>query len=535
MAKKKIEENNNITKQEQTDILAQDVLSIINKSFKEFPDAAGFLKDANMVVDWISTGDDILDLAISNRPNGGLPTSKIVELSGLEGCVTEDTEIEVEVIIGQLKNKFHKKIKIGEVENLIKSGKKVYVKTIGNEFTQITDYIHKGNLQTYLVNLENGLNIKVSSEHKFFTNSGWVMLKDLRPDLHKILCEDEKYYSIETIENIGQHKIVDITVEHPEHCYFGNGMLNHNSGKSLMAAHIMAECQKKGGLAVLFDTEGAVGMLDFYRSIGLDIEKLIYIDKLRALEDIYKTINNIVVKHTTLKTNKPLVIVVDSVMGASTNKELEEDVEKKGYATEKALINSNAMRIMPSLLNGRNILLVLINQLRANMNAFGPASDPWQTTGGTAIPFTASVRLRFKKMGQIKGKINGMENAIGERIQVQIVKNRVGPPRRKVTFDVRYDSGIDKYGSWLNCLKDLGAISQSGTSYTYQYIDMETGEEITKKFQSKNFKRLLEENSTLKEVIYNQICDEYIMKYAISDEDEELGIDDVELETNNEE
>ncbi len=83
------------TKAELHQDLATDVLAIINKSFKEFPDAAQYLKNANMVVDWISTGSDILDLAISNRPNGGQPSSKIVEYAGLEGCVTEDTEIEV--------------------------------------------------------------------------------------------------------------------------------------------------------------------------------------------------------------------------------------------------------------------------------------------------------------------------------------------------------------------------------------------------------------------------------------------------------
>lgn len=391
MAKKTKEKiENRPTKSEQVDTLATDVLAIINKSFKEFPDAGQYLKNANMVVDWISTGSDILDLAISNRPNGGQPSSKIVEYAGLEG-----------------------------------------------------------------------------------------------------------------------------------------------SGKSLMAAHTMAECQKKGGLAVLFDTEGAVGMLDFYESIGLDLDKLIYIDKIRALEEIYATVQNIIVKHTESKSNKPLVIVIDSVMGATTKKELEEDVEQKGYATEKSKINSNAMRILPSLLNGKNILLVLVNQLRANMNAFGPAADPWQTTGGTAIPFTASVRLRFKKMGQIKGKINGIDTAIGERVQVQIVKNRVGPPRRKVTFDVRYDSGIDNYGSWLTCLKELGAIGQSGSSYSYKFVDEETGEEITKKFQSKDFKALMTDNPELKERIYKQICDEYVMKYETGNDEDELGIDDIELEISN--
>lgn len=155
------------------------------------------------------------------------------------------------------------------------------------------------------------------------------------------------------------------------------------------------------------------------------------------------------------------------------------------------------------------------------------------TINGVAIPYTASVRLRFKKMGQIKGKINGFDNAIGERIQVQIIKNRVGPPRRKVTFDIRYESGIDNYGSWLTALKDLGALSQSGSSYGYKYVDEETGEEITKKFQSKDFKKLLEETPGLREMIYNQICEAYIMKYDTGEE-EEIGIDDVILDTGEE-
>lgn len=283
-------------------------------------------------------------------------------------------------------------INISEVKELLAQGKEVFVQTINNDFTKITKYIDKGVLTTYEVFLENGLNIKTSKEHKFFTNCGWIMTIDLIVEKHKILCDDNKFYTVTKINNIGQHKIVDITVEHPEHCYFGNQMLNHNSGKSLMAAHVMSECQKKGGLAVLFDTEGAVGMLDFYKSIGLDIDKLIYIDKLRALEEIYKTIGNIIEKHNQMKTNKPLVIVVDSVMGASTLKELEEDAEKKGYATDKAIINSNAMRVIPSLLNGRNVLLVLINQLRANMNAVGFGADPY-----CVDQYTTKIKIRYKK------------------------------------------------------------------------------------------------------------------------------------------
>lgn len=93
MAKKVKEE----TKSEQLDILANDVLSVINKKFKDFPNAAGFLSNANLVTHWCPTGCDILDLAISNRPNGGLGFGTVVECSGLEGCVTEDTKILVRI------------------------------------------------------------------------------------------------------------------------------------------------------------------------------------------------------------------------------------------------------------------------------------------------------------------------------------------------------------------------------------------------------------------------------------------------------
>lgn len=272
-------------------------------------------------------------------------------------------------------------------------------------------------------------------------------------------------------------------------------------------------------------------MLDFYRSVGLDVDKVIYTDKLRALEEIYESMESIIGKVIQSDKTKPVVIVVDSVMGASTLKELEADYEKDGYATTKAIVNSKAMRKIPSLISGRNILIVLINQLRDNMNS-GPFGEKYSVSGGKAIPFTASVRLRVSKLGQIKGKINGVETPIGERVEVKVIKNRLGPPRRKVVFDVRYESGIDNYGSWLTALKDLGALSQSGSSYGYKYVN-EDAEEISVKFQSKDFKKLLHDTPGLKELIYAQICEAYIMKYDLGEE-EEIGIDDVILDESTE-
>lgn len=365
MAKKKAE--NSETRSEQLDLLASDVLSIINKSFKELNgNAIGLLSDANFVNDWVSTGSDILDLAISNKPNGGIPLGFITEIFGQTG-----------------------------------------------------------------------------------------------------------------------------------------------SSKSLLGAHIMASCQQKSGVAVLYDTENAVGMLDFYLSIGLDPKRTIYSDKLRALEDIYESIETLIENHTS---NVPLVIIVDSVMGATTKSENESDYDIQGWNTRKAIINSGAMRRLPGLIAGRKIAIVLINQVRDNLGAmFG--ADTTRTSGGQAIPFTASVRLKTKVVSR------STKNLDGETVEVQVIKNRFGPPRKKVEFTINYDSGIDNYSSWFNSLKEFGVLRSAGSyGYSYDFIDPDTAELSTIRFKESDFEQVLDSNPQLRQAMYEQICENYIMKYDIKTE-----------------
>lgn len=264
----------------------------------------------------------------------------------------------------------------------------------------------------------------------------------------------------------------------------------------------------------MFDTENAVGMLDFYEAVGLDSSNAIYSDKIRALEDIFISIESIIEASIRNDYNRRITIVVDSVMGATTHEELKADYEVGGYATAKAKVLSIAMRKLPSLITGRNILIIFVNQLKENIGAIGFGVDPYKTTGGTAIPFTASVRLRLKRKGALK--IGGEEK--GTRIIVQVVKNRLGPPNKKVILDVYYEFGVDNYGSWLQFMKDNGLVKQAGATYTYKDGDTEI------KFQSKEFRRLMQENTELKDRIYYKICDKYIMKYKADD----FGIDDVE-------
>ena len=276
------------------------------------------------------------------------------------------------------------------------------------------------------------------------------------------------------------------------------------SGKSLVGAQLIANTQKRGGVAVLIDTETAVNP-ECFKAVGIDMNKLVYVH-LSTVEDIFDAITNIIEKVRTGKDKEKLVtIIVDSVAAASTKKEMEADFGKDGYATDKAIIISKAMRKITGLLGRERIALVFTNQLRQKMNA--PAfSDPWTTSGGKAIAFHASTRIRLSLIGKIQ---DGNKNVVGVNVKAVVVKNRLGPPHRVAEFDIYFDRGIDDYGSWLDVLKENSLVKQSGAWYTM--VDETTGEEI--KFQSKDFPKFLDSNITRKEEIYSKICDTLIMKY----------------------
>jgi recombination protein RecA len=261
-----------------------------------------------------------------------------------------------------------------------------------------------------------------------------------------------------------------------------NGL--ESSGKSLVGAHLLAETQKKGGVAVYIDTETAVSQ-DFLKVIGVDINNMLYLH-LETVEDIFAA--------------------------ASTNVEMEADFDKDGWATSKAIIISKAMRKITQMIGRQRVALVFTNQLRQKLGVmFG---DPWTTSGGKALPFHASTRVRLKNKGQIKDNKN---NVIGMTILAQVVKNRLGPPLRSCEFPLYFESGIDDVGSWLKVMKDHKIVKQGGAWYT---LTDHLGQEH--KFQSKEFSDKLSDPD-FKTFVYEQICEKVILKYDMKD----LGIDDV--------
>ena len=284
-----------------------------------------------------------------------------------------------------------------------------------------------------------------------------------------------------------------------------NGL--ESSGKSLIGAHILAETQKKDGIAVYIDTENAVSE-EFLKVLGIDTAQCLYL-QLQTVEEIFQAIEEIVLKVREAEKDRLVTILVDSLAAASTQVEIDADFEKDGWATSKAIIISKALRKITQMIGRQRIALVFTNQLRTKLGVmFG---DPWTTSGGKALPFHASTRIRLKNKGRIT---DSKKNVLGMTILAQVVKNRLGPPLRHAEFPLYFESGIDDIGSWLEVMKKHKLVKSAGAWYTYTDV---AGEEY--KFQSKDFLKVLKENS-LKDEVYDRICDKVILKYDIKDMDE---------------
>ena len=309
--------------------------------------------------------------------------------------------------------------------------------------------------------------------------------------------------------------ILDLAISNKPHGGFAAGRISEingleSSGKSLIGAHALATTQRKNGLAVYIDTESSVSS-EFLQAIGIDTDNMLYVH-LETVEDIFDTIETVVIKARESSKDKLVTILVDSLAAASTKVEMDADFDKDGWATAKAIIISKALRKITNLIARQRVCLIFTNQLRQKLGVmFG---DPWTTSGGKALPFHASTRIRLKNMGQIK---DTKKNTIGIKIRAQVIKNRLGPPLRSAEFPLYFDKGIDDFGSWLEVLKIHNLVKQGGAWYT---MNDHTGKEL--KFQSKDFQSLMADVD-FQEYTYNLICEKVILKYDSG----KLGIDDV--------
>jgi recombination protein RecA len=250
-----------------------------------------------------------------------------------------------------------------------------------------------------------------------------------------------------------------------------------SSGKTTLALHAIAECQKQGGTAAFVDAEHALDV-EYARKLGVDVENML-ISQPDTGEQALEIVDMLI------KSSAVDILIVDSVAALVPRAELEGEM---GDATmgAQARLMSQALRKLTGSINRSKSTVIFINQIRMKIGVmFG---NPETTTGGNALKFYASVRMDVRRIAAIK---NG-DDVIGNRTRVKVVKNKVSPPFKEVEFDILYGKGICKEGDLLDLAANMNIVEKSGTWYSYNGERMGQGRDQAREFFKNNPKFLSE-------------------------------------------
>jgi len=243
------------------------------------------------------------------------------------------------------------------------------------------------------------------------------------------------------------------------------------AGKTTLALHVIAECQKQGGIAAFVDAEHALD--PFYaQKIGVNIDELLI-----SQPDTGEQALEIV--ETLVRSNGVDVVVVDSVAALTPRAEIEGEMGSQ-YLGLQARLMSQALRKLAGIVGKTKTVVIFINQIRMKIGVF--FGNPETTTGGTALKFYSSVRIEVRKTVQLKSG----DQFVGNRIKCKVVKNKVAPPFRSTEFDIMFNEGISLTGDLLDTGTLYKIISKSGNTFSYDTIKLGVGREAARAFLKTN-------------------------------------------------
>lgn len=240
-----------------------------------------------------------------------------------------------------------------------------------------------------------------------------------------------------------------------------------SSGKTTVTLHMIAEVQKRGGIAGFIDAEHALDPV-YAKNIGVDVDNL-YISQPDNGEQALE------ITETMVRSGAVDIIVIDSVAALVPKAEIDGDMGDSHVGLQARLM-SQALRKLTAIISRSNCTVVFINQLREKVGImFG---NPETTTGGRALKFYSSVRMDVRRIASIK--VNGED--IGNRTRVKIVKNKIAPPFKEAEFDIMFGEGISTVGDIVDLAAECNIINKSGAWYAYEGNKIGQGRENTKNF-----------------------------------------------------
>jgi recombination protein RecA len=271
-----------------------------------------------------------------------------------------------------------------------------------------------------------------------------------------------------------------------------------SSGKTTLALHMIAECQKQGGTAAFIDAEHALD-INYARRLGVKTDEMLisqpdYGEQALDIADML------------VRSNAVDVVVIDSVAALIPQSELEGNMGETQVGSQARLM-SHAMRKLTGTIHKSRTSVIFINQIRMKIGTMGYGS-PETTTGGNALKFYCSVRIDVRKIQTLKDK----EEVYGNRVRVKIVKNKVAPPFREAQFDILYGQGVSRTGELIDLGVETGIVEKSGAWYAFGSERLGQGKE--------NVRQMLQENTTLREAIEQKLLEHLGMREPVQNADE---------------
>ena len=273
-----------------------------------------------------------------------------------------------------------------------------------------------------------------------------------------------------------------------------------SGGKTTLALHIVAEAQKRGGLAAFVDAEHALDV-HYARKIGVNTDDLLISQPdtgEQALE----------IAEVLVRSGAVDVLVIDSVAALVPRSELEGDMGDAQMGLQARLM-SQALRKLTGTIGKTMTTVIFINQMRMKIGVF--FGNPETTTGGNALKFYASMRLDIRRVSAIKQG----QDVIGNRTRVKVVKNKLAPPFREAEFDIIFGEGISKEGDLLDLASDNGIVEKTGAWYSYGGERIGQGRENTRAF--------LKENPDITARILEDVSNKFGLKKNKSEKPEETS------------
>ncbi len=258
------------------------------------------------------------------------------------------------------------------------------------------------------------------------------------------------------------------------------------SGKTTLALHVIAEAQKRGGVAAFVDAEHALDA-SYAKKIGVDINEL-----LLSQPDTGEQALEIV--ETLVRSGALDVIVIDSVAALTPRAEIEGEMGDSHMGLQARLM-SQALRKLTSAISKSNALVIFTNQLREKIGImFG---NPETTPGGRALKFYSSVRLDVRRIDSIKDG----DRIVGNRTRAKVVKNKVAAPFRIAEFDIMYNEGISRVGSIIDVAVEAGVLQKTGAWFSYKDEKISQGREAAKEYLKEHPKVAAEIEKEAKEIL----------------------------------